>query len=61
MDEITRQSNGDSGERRAHEAGRIAKARASAAAGRVVALADMVAWADSLDSGEIIPVPRTRP
>ena len=43
----------------AWEAERIAKARASAAAGRVVSSEDVDAWIDSLDTDHELPPPRS--
>jgi hypothetical protein len=43
----------------AWEAERIAEARASAAAGRVVSSEDVDAWIDSLDTDHELPAPRS--
>jgi hypothetical protein len=61
MGDVTHGKSDESGERHAHEARRIAKARESAAAGRIVPLAEMVAWAHRLDGDEFAPVPRSQP
>jgi hypothetical protein len=47
-------------ERLAYEARRIAQARESVAAGRVIPLADMQKWADSLDTNQVLPLPRAK-
>ena len=46
--------------RLAWEAERIAEARASAAAGRVVSSEEVDAWIDSLDTDHELPAPRSR-
>jgi len=45
----------------AWEAARIAEARASAAAGRIVPSEAVDAWIDSLDNGHALPAPRSGP
>jgi hypothetical protein len=47
-------------ERLAYEAQRIAQARESVAAGRVIPLADMQKWADSLGTDQVLPLPRAK-
>ena len=44
--------------RLAYEAERIAQAKASAAAGRVVSEEEVDAWIDSLGTGHELPAPR---
>jgi hypothetical protein len=44
-----------------HEARRIAQARQATAAGRVIPLADIQAWADSLGKPDALPLPTLRP
>jgi hypothetical protein len=43
-----------------HEARRIAHARQATAAGRVIPLADIQAWAESLDKPNPLPLPTLR-
>jgi len=47
-------------ERLAYEAQRIAQARESVAAGRVIPLAGMQKWADSLGTDNVLPLPRAK-
>jgi hypothetical protein len=43
-----------------HEARRIAQARQATAAGRVIPLADIQSWADSLGKADALPMPTLR-
>lgn len=52
------ESDADRTSRIAWEAERIAEARASVAAGRIVSSAQIDAWIDSLGTSNELPVPR---
>jgi predicted transcriptional regulator len=53
------ETEADRQRRIAREAGMIAEARASAAAGRVVSSEEVDAWIDSLDTDHELPAPRS--
>jgi plasmid stabilization system protein ParE len=55
-----RHEHGLAADAEAEELGRIARAMASAEAGRLVPLADITEWFDSLGTDYILPLPRAR-
>jgi predicted transcriptional regulator len=55
-----KQNDADRPEWRTYEAWRIAEAKESVAAGRVIPLADVQKWADSLGTADVQPLPRAK-